>query len=64
MEILRKTRGISVYYEIPLKKRYYRGEPREESGGGACYVVEMLQNNRLSGLLPVRLQWMDMACSL
>ena len=64
MEILRKTRGISVYYEIPLKKRYYRGELHEESCGGACYIVEMLQNNRLSGLLPVRLQWMDMACSL
>ena len=64
MEILRKTRGISVYYEIPLKKRYYRGEPREESGGGACYIVEMLQNNHLSFLLPVRLQWMDMALSL
>ena len=64
MEILRKTRGINIYYEISLKKRYYRGEVRGEYGGGACYIVEMLQNNRLHSLLPVRLQWMDMACSL
>ena len=64
MEILRKTRGISVYYEISLKKRYYREDEQGEDRGGACYITEMLQNNRFSGLLPVRLQWMDMVCSL
>ena len=53
MEILRKTKGINVYYELSLQ-----GMDRLD------YSIQMLQNNRFSRLLPVRLQCVDLECSL
>ena len=53
MEILRKTKGINVYYELGLK-----------STDRLDYSIQMLQNNRFSRLLPVRLQCVDMEYSL
>ena len=53
MEILRKTKGINVYYELGLQ-----GTDQLD------YSIQMLQNNRFARLLPVKLQCVDLECSL
>ena len=49
MEILRKNKGLSSYYEIRVGA----------SGNGSSYAEAMLCNNSFSSLAPLSLQWVD-----